>query len=113
MPLERLTGSVSARGRLLTITKGGVSGQRHIITLNKTDLQAQLDATQDGRAIGITGAGDAKIDIVGGELSMFDARFNGQVDTADVPKDAYLLMRLARQSLSVFVSSITMVKRAQ
>ncbi|HCI75141.1 MULTISPECIES: translocation/assembly module TamB domain-containing protein [unclassified Psychrobacter] len=86
LPLERLTGSVSARGRLLTITKGGVSGQRHIITLNKTDLQAQLDATQDGRAIGITGAGDAKIDIVGGELSMFDARFNGQVDTADVPK---------------------------
>ncbi|WP_243443270.1 hypothetical protein [Psychrobacter sp. JCM 18903] len=86
LPLERLTGSVSARGRLLTITKGGVSGQRHIITLNKTDLQAQLDATQDGRAIGITGAGDAKIDIVGGELSMFDARFKGQVDTADVPK---------------------------
>ncbi|MDN5560549.1 MAG: translocation/assembly module TamB domain-containing protein [Psychrobacter sp.] len=86
LPLERLTGSVSARGRLLAITKGGVSGQRHVITLNNTDLQAQLDATQDGRAIGITGAGDAKIDIVGGELSMFDARFNGQVDTADVPK---------------------------
>ncbi|WP_198332812.1 translocation/assembly module TamB domain-containing protein [Psychrobacter aquimaris] len=86
LPLERLTGSVSARGRLLTITKGGVSGQRHIINLNNTDLQAQLDATQDGRNIGITGAGDAKVDIVGGELSMFDARFNGQVDTADVPK---------------------------
>lgn len=86
LPLERLTGSVSARGRLLTITKGGVSGQRHIINLNNTDLQAQLDATQDGRAISITGAGDAKVDIVGGELSMFDARFNGQVDTADVPK---------------------------
>ena len=86
LPLERLTGSVSARGRLLTITKGSVSGQRHIINLNNTDLQAQLDATQDGRAISITGAGDAKVDIVGGELSMFDARFNGQVDTADVPK---------------------------
>ena len=86
LPLERLTGSVSARGRLLTITKGGVSGQRHIINLNNTDLQAQLDATQDGRAISITGAGDAKVDIAGGELSMFDARFNGQVDTADVPK---------------------------
>lgn len=86
LPLERLTGSVSARGRLLTITKGGVSGQRHIINLNSTDLQAQLDATQEGRNIGITGAGDAKVDIVGGELSMFDTRFNGQVDTADVPK---------------------------
>ncbi|WP_201509860.1 translocation/assembly module TamB domain-containing protein [Psychrobacter alimentarius] len=86
LPLERLTGSISARGRLLNITKGGVSGQRHIITLNNTDLQAQLDATQDSRTIGITGGGDASVDIVGGELSVFDARFNGQIDTADVPK---------------------------
>ena len=86
LPLERLTGSVNARGRLLNIKKGGVSGQRHIITLNNTDLQARLDATQDGRTIGVTGAGDASVDIVGGELSVFDARFDGQVDTADVPK---------------------------
>ncbi|MGO2212931.1 translocation/assembly module TamB domain-containing protein [Psychrobacter alimentarius] len=86
LPLERLTGNISARGRLLNITKGGVSGQRHIITLNNTDLQAQLDATQDSRTIGITGGGDASVDIVGGELSVFDARFNGQIDTADVPK---------------------------
>ncbi|MGP5201299.1 translocation/assembly module TamB domain-containing protein [Psychrobacter aquimaris] len=86
LPLERLTGSVSAHGRLLTITKGGVSGQRHIITLNKTNLQAQLDATQEGRTIGIAGSGDASVDIVGGELSVFDARFDGQIDTADVPK---------------------------
>ncbi|MBP3945261.1 translocation/assembly module TamB domain-containing protein [Psychrobacter sp. K31L] len=86
LPLERLTGSISASGRLVNITKSGVKGQRHIINLNNTDLQAQLDATQDGRAIGITGGGDAKVDIVGGELSMFDARFDGQVDTADVPK---------------------------
>lgn len=86
LPLERLTGSISASGRLVNITKSGVKGQRHIINLKNTDLQAQLDATQDGRAIGITGGGDAKVDIVGGELSMFDARFDGQVDTADVPK---------------------------
>ena len=86
LPLERLTGSISASGRLVNITKSGVKGQRHIINLNNTDLQAQLDVTQDGRAIGITGGGDAKVDIVGGELSMFDARFDGQVDTADVPK---------------------------
>ena len=86
LPLERLTGSISASGRLVNITKSGVKGQRHIINLNNTDLQAQLDATQDGRAIGITGGGDAKVDIVGGELSMFDVRFDGQVDTADVPK---------------------------
>ncbi len=86
LPLERLTGSISARGRLLNITKGGVSGQRHIITLNNTDLQAQLDATQDSRTIGVAGGGDASVDIIGGELSVFDARFNGQIDTADVPK---------------------------
>jgi translocation and assembly module TamB len=86
LPLERLTGRVSARGRLLNITKNGVSGQRHVITVNNTDLQAQLDATQNGRAIGITGSGDASVDIVGGELSVFDARFDGQIDTADVPK---------------------------
>ncbi|MFZ2843442.1 translocation/assembly module TamB domain-containing protein [Psychrobacter sp.] len=86
LPLERLTGRISARGRLLNITKNRVKGQRHIINFNNTDLQAQLDATQDGRAIGITGSGDASVDIIGGELSVFDARFDGQVDTADVPK---------------------------
>ncbi|AMN67761.1 translocation/assembly module TamB domain-containing protein [Psychrobacter sp. P11G5] len=85
LPLERLTGSLSARGRLLNITKNGVKGQRHIINLNKTDLQAQLDATQNGRDIGIAGNGDASIDVVGGKLSVFDVRFNGQLDTADVP----------------------------
>ncbi|GAA0802399.1 translocation/assembly module TamB domain-containing protein [Psychrobacter piscatorii] len=86
LPLERLTGRLSARGRLLNITKNGVSGQRHVITVNNTDLQTQLDATQNGRAIGIAGSGDASVDIVGGELSVFDARFDGQIDTADVPK---------------------------
>ena len=86
LPLERLTGSISARGRLLNITKNSVSGQRHVITLNNTDMQAQLDATQADRAIGITGAGDASVDIVGGELSVFDARFDGRIDTADVPQ---------------------------
>lgn len=86
LPLERLTGSISARGRLLNITKNGISGQRHVITLNNTDMQAQLDATQADRAIGITGAGDASVDIIGGELSVFDARFDGRIDTADVPQ---------------------------
>ena len=86
LPLERLTGRISARGRMINITKNRVKGQRHIINFNNTDLQAQLDATQDGRTIGITGSGDASVDIIGGELSVFDARFDGQVDTADVPK---------------------------
>ena len=86
LPLDRLTGRISARGRMLNITKNRVKGQRHIINFNNTDLQAQLDATQKDRAIGITGSGDASVDIIGGALSVFDARFDGQVDTADVPK---------------------------
>ena len=86
IPLERLTGRISARGRLLNITKNRVKGQRHIISFNNTAVQAQLDATQKGRAIGITGGGDASVDIIGGKLSVFDARFDGQIDTADVPK---------------------------
>ncbi|WP_201585217.1 translocation/assembly module TamB domain-containing protein [Psychrobacter jeotgali] len=85
LPLERLTGQISGRGRLLNISKNGIKGQRHIITINNTDLQAQLDATQADRAIGITGSGDASVDMIGGELSVFDARFNGRVDTKDVP----------------------------
>ncbi|WP_413520011.1 translocation/assembly module TamB domain-containing protein [Psychrobacter glacincola] len=86
IPLERLTGRINARGRMLNITKNRVKGQRHIINFDNTDLQAQLDATQKGRAIGITGGGDASVDIIGGKLSVFDARFDGQIDTADVPK---------------------------
>lgn len=86
LPVERLTGSISARGRMLNIVKNRVKGQRHIINFNNTDLQVKLDDSQDKRGIGITGAGDAQVDIVGGELSLFDARFDGKVDTADVPK---------------------------
>ena len=86
IPLERLTGRINASGRMLNITKNRVKGQRHIINFNNTDLQAQLDATQKGRAIGITGGGDASVDIIGGQLSVFDARFDGQINTADVPK---------------------------
>ncbi len=85
LPLERLTGKINARGRLINISKNKVKGQRHIISFTNTDLQAQLDASQDDRAIGITGSGDAKIDLIGGELSVFDARFDGRVATKDVP----------------------------
>ncbi|WP_350558790.1 translocation/assembly module TamB domain-containing protein [Psychrobacter sp. CAL346-MNA-CIBAN-0220] len=86
LPLERLTGRISARGRMLNISKNRVKGQRHIIGFDNTDLQAQLDSSQEGRRIGLTGGGDASVDIIGSELSVFDARFDGQVDTADVPK---------------------------
>ena len=85
LPLERLTGNLSARGRLLNIRKNGVKGQRHIVNVTSTDLQAKLDASQDQRAIGVTGNGDAEIDLIGGELSVFDVRFDGRVDTQDVP----------------------------
>ncbi len=85
LPLERLTGNLSARGRLIDISKNKVAGQRHIISFSNTDLQVQLDASQEDRAIGITGTGDAKVDLIGGELSVFDARFDGRIDTKDVP----------------------------
>lgn len=86
LPLERLTGRLSARGKMLNISKNSVKGQRHIFTFNNTDLKAQLDASQDSRAIGITGGGDASVDIISGALSVFDARFDGNIDTKDVPK---------------------------
>lgn len=86
LPLERLTGRISARGRLLNISKNKINGQRHIISFTNTDIKAKLDASQDSRAIGITGSGDASVDIIGGKLSMFDARFDGNIDTKDVPK---------------------------
>ena len=86
LPLERLTGRISARGRLLDISKNRIKAQRHIISFNNTDLQIKLDDTQQNRGIGITGAGDAKVDLVNGKLSVFDARFDGQIDTADIPK---------------------------
>ncbi|WP_209959185.1 translocation/assembly module TamB domain-containing protein [Psychrobacter sp. PL19] len=86
LPLERLTGRLNARGRLLNISKNQVKGQRHIINFSNTDLQAQLDASQDSRAIGITGGGKASVDIIDGKLSVFDARFDGNIDTKDVPK---------------------------
>ncbi|WP_201529103.1 translocation/assembly module TamB domain-containing protein [Psychrobacter frigidicola] len=86
LPLERIAGRLSARGRMLNISKNRVKGQRHIITFNNANLQAQLDASQDSRAIGVTGSGDASVDIIGGELSVFDARFDGNIDTKDVPK---------------------------
>lgn len=85
LPLERLTGTISARGRLLDITRNRVKGQRHVITISNTDLQAQLDASQDDRTIGIAGNGDAEINIIDGSLLVFDARFDGRVDTKDVP----------------------------
>lgn len=85
LPLERLTGQISARGRMLDISKNRIKGQRHIISFNQTNLQAKLDASQESRGIGIIGSGDASVDMIGGELSIFDARFDGQVDTADVP----------------------------
>ena len=86
LPLERLTGHLSARGQLLNIRKNKINGQRHIISFTNTDMKAQLDASQDSRAIGITGSGDASVDIIGGQLSVFDARFEGNIDTKDVPK---------------------------
>lgn len=85
LPVERLSGEISARGRMLDISKNRTAGQRHIINISNTDLQAQLDASQDDRSISVLGQGRAQVDMIDGELSVFDTRFEGQVDTKDVP----------------------------
>ena len=86
LPIERITGRLNASGRLINISKNGIKGQRHVITLNDTDLQTTLDATQASRKIAVKGRGDARVDIINGKLSVFDTRFDGQIDTADVPQ---------------------------
>lgn len=105
LPIERLTGNIRASGRMMDISnvdrplitniwasrrmmdirKKRVAGQRHFIRVDNTDLQVQLDSTQENRDIGIIGSGDAKVDIIDDELSVFDARFDGGLMTKDVP----------------------------
>lgn len=98
LPVQRLEGNINANGRLVDITqtitttnKNGKkvqstrSGQRHYVTIASTDLQIKLDASQNGRDVRVTGAGDAKIDLIAGDITDFDARFDGQVNTKDVP----------------------------
>ncbi|MDO5768188.1 MAG: translocation/assembly module TamB domain-containing protein [Psychrobacter sp.] len=97
LPVQRLQGNINASGRLvditqvITTTKNGKkvqsrqTGQRHYVTIASTDLQIKLDASQDNRDVRVTGAGDAKIDLIAGNITDFDARFDGQVKTKDVP----------------------------
>lgn len=91
LPLERLSGRISARGQMVDISKGGVKGQRHIFSFTNTDLSADLDASLKARVVRITGNGDASVDMVGGNLDKFDARFDGHVDTKDVPKGRLII----------------------
>ncbi|GAA0320923.1 translocation/assembly module TamB domain-containing protein [Psychrobacter aestuarii] len=91
LPVEQLVGSIRASGRMLGIQKNGTQGQRHIFTINSADLRASLDDTQDSRQIGIVGRGDGSVDVVGGQLSVFDVRFDGDVDTQDVPKGRFTI----------------------
>lgn len=98
LPVERLEGNIVANGRLLDISqvvtrknKRGrtirtrTPGQRHYIDIASSDLKIRLDASQDNRDIAIKGKGDAKLDLISGEIQDFDARFNGQINTKDLP----------------------------
>lgn len=98
LPIERLQGNIIANGRLIDINqvvtrknKNGrpvstrTAGQRHDITINAADLQIRLDASQDSRDIRVVGEGDGQIDLISGQVTDFDARFDGQVNTRDVP----------------------------
>ena len=98
LPVERVQGTVSASGRMVDISqtvssknnhgkvvKARRQGQRHYVTINGADLQVRLDDSQNNREVAIKGKGDTKIDLIAGELRSFDARFDGQVQTADLP----------------------------
>lgn len=98
LPLERLQGNIVANGRLVDISqlmtrkdkrgrtiKTRTPGQRHYITITSSDLKLRLDESQANRDIGVTGKGDAKIDLISGQVTDFDARFEGRVNTKDLP----------------------------
>ncbi|WP_131667241.1 translocation/assembly module TamB domain-containing protein [Psychrobacter pygoscelis] len=98
LPIERLEGNIIASGRLIDINqvvtsqnRNGhkvskrVQGQRHDVTIGAADLQVRLDASQDSRDLRVTGKGDGRIDLIAGEVTDFDARFDGRVNTRDVP----------------------------
>ena len=89
LPVEQLVGTVQASGTMLDIQKSGIKGQRHNFVINSANLKAKLDDSQDSRQIAVVGRGDGSVDIVGGELSVFDVRFDGDVDTQDVPKGRF------------------------
>lgn len=89
LPVEQLVGTVRASGTMLDIQKNGIKGQRHNFVINSANLKANLDDSQDSRQIAVVGRGDGSVDIVGGELSVFDVRFDGDVDTQGVPKGRF------------------------
>ncbi|PNK59965.1 translocation/assembly module TamB domain-containing protein [Psychrobacter sp. FDAARGOS_221] len=103
IPVAKLSGNINATGRMLDITqrRNGrrVTGQRHVFTIKSADLDSQLTAqvetsnaganaktTTEPRYVNVIGSGDGSVDLFDGEVSHFDARFKGKVDSQGLPQ---------------------------
>lgn len=104
IPVTRLVGDINASGRMRDIKKriNGkvVAGQRHVFAINAADLSSTLNmqvastnsagqSTTENRRLAIVGKGDGAVDVLGGAVQNFDARFDGQVVTQGVPKGRF------------------------
>uniref|UniRef100_A5WFV6 Translocation and assembly module TamB C-terminal domain-containing protein n=1 Tax=Psychrobacter sp. (strain PRwf-1) TaxID=349106 RepID=A5WFV6_PSYWF len=102
LPVSNLVGSINASGKMIDIRRrvNGklVTGQRHVFTINSSDLDSLLTAqvtrtdpaTQktitENRHVAIQGKGDGSVELIAGDLQQFDARFNGQLTTQGLPQ---------------------------
>lgn len=101
LPVQRLSGFINASGSMRNVTRSHarsrsrISGQQHDIRIVDSDLVAVIDSdiayrssstsTHSGQTVAITGSGDAKLDVINGQLSHFDARFNGNLGAEQLP----------------------------
>ncbi len=107
IPVNKVVGNINATGKMIDIirrVKGRVvKGQRHVFTINSSDListlAAQVNSTDpksgktvsQNRHVDIMGRGDGVVDILNGTLQNFDARFNGKVATQGLPKGNFIV----------------------
>ncbi len=108
LPVTRLVGDIDAAGKMIDISKTvngkTVSGQRHVFTINDSDLiitlASQVDKNnKDGlaskvsesRRVAVSGKGEGDVALLGGQLQQFAAKFDGQLDTQGVPKGHFVV----------------------
>ncbi|WP_296404727.1 translocation/assembly module TamB domain-containing protein [Psychrobacter sp.] len=107
IPVNRLEGNINATGKMIDVSRriNGklIKGQRHVLTINSTDLSSILTTkvnstnpktgkkSSENRYVDIKGRGDGVVDVLNGSLQNFDARFNGKVATQGVPKGIFIV----------------------
>ncbi|WP_432480666.1 translocation/assembly module TamB domain-containing protein [Moraxella sp. ZY200743] len=80
-PLQSIVGTLKASGRMRQDSKRkGLS--IHDVNIEQSDLTAKLN---DGQMVAIAGLGRASVRVSDGELSHFDALFDGKVNQSFVP----------------------------